>query len=343
MYKSQPYYIKNNASLVGQKRMSTMIYYLFPRASIFISTSCRVLYSDSFPMSTFSHSLCKYKKELMSYAIQTIPEWKQICMKNHSYSYLHEFSSLQRCNTFFELIEIFQLLEISCSHMFEMQCLHFCKDTFSFIEYFRSQFKDDKYFLFNKQYVIEDFPSIRTPLFNLIFCQAFEHDEYQNAINMILQSCISICTLHKSGIMIIKCGDLFTSLSLQALMLISFFFEKTYFIKPSASVSTFNDKYIVCTNFIYNGISDKIYDVLYNLYKSVLECPPNKYVTQILSNNIPLFMVHKMEEINSIFGQSQLENMHNLIFDIENNVKADIDYRKSCELWCEKFHIPFVK
>lgn len=344
MYKSQPYYIKNNtSSFVGQKRMSTMIYYLFPRASIFLSTSCAVSYSDSFHVSTFSNSLCTYKKELMSYAFQTISDWKNICVRNNVYSYLNEVSSLTKSNIFFELLEIFQLLDISYTHSLEMQCLHFCKDTYSFNEYFRSQFKNDKYFLFDKSFSIEDFPSIRTPLFDLVFCQAFEDDEYQNAINIILQSCISMCTLQKSGIMIIKCGDLFTSLSLQALMLISFFFEKTYFIKPSASVPTFSDKYIVCTNFIYDGISDKLYNILHNLYKSVLQCPPNKFVTQILSNNVPLFIVHKMEEINSIFGQTQLECMHNLVSEVENNVNTDIEFRKPCKLWCEKFNIPFTK
>ena len=152
MYKSQPYYIKNNTSSVGQKRMSTMIYYLFPRASIFITASCKVSYSDSFPVSTFSNSLCKYKKELMSYAFQAISDWKNICIKTHVYSYLNQVSSLKKNKTFFELLEIFQLLDISFTHILKMQCLHFCKDTYSFNEHFRSQFQNDKYFLFNKPF-----------------------------------------------------------------------------------------------------------------------------------------------------------------------------------------------
>ena len=347
MNKSQPYYIKSHQHY-SQKRINTMIYYLFPRSSVFVNTNCKITYSTQKPCASFSHSLSTYKFELLNYAKIQLPGWNENCIKYHHYSQLNSISNIQRSSTFYELLEIFRVLDISFDLLNQIYVLHFYKDTFSFVHYFRNENNNeepnilDKCFLFDKQYTLSDFPTKCNPMFNLIFCQAFKGNEYKNAIDLLLQLCISICTIKKKGTIIIKYGETYSKLSLEIMILFSFFFKKCVFIKPSANMPTSSDKYFVCTNFIFENIGDKMYNTIFEMYKSVLSCNDGVYIESILTYKIPLFVTNKMEEINSIFGQTQLEHIHHLMSSIEESNINTYDTPMMCKQWCEKYKVPIL-
>ena len=156
MYKSQPYYIKSHQNY-SQKRIHTMIYYLFPRSSVFVNTSCKITFSNQRQCNSFSNSLSNYKFELLNYANTQVPGWGEKCIKYHHYSQLNTISKIQRSSTFYELLEIFRVLNISFESLNQIHVLHFYKDTFSFVHYYRNEGNDepnvlDKCFLFDKQY-----------------------------------------------------------------------------------------------------------------------------------------------------------------------------------------------
>jgi hypothetical protein len=68
----------------------------------------------------------------------------------------------------------------------------------------------------------------------------------------------------------------------------------------------------------------------------------NKNIVSIISNNIPLLFLSKIEEFNAIIGQQYLETNNqllNYIWNIKNNNKLDTLKRNNiqkCIQWCEK-------
>jgi len=67
---------------------------------------------------------------------------------------------------------------------------------------------------------------------------------------------------------------------------------------------------------------------------------PEKYVRSVLSVKVPLFFYNKIEEINVVFGQNQLDNIYTTLGLIEMRSKKEkIDYynkqnAQKCVNWC---------
>ena len=118
----------------------------------------------------------------------------------------------------------------------------------------------------------------------------------------------------------------------------SYFFEKSYFLKPTSNLPTSSEKYFVCKGFMYDNIGNKMYSTILKLYNDILLSPSNCHIISIINYNVPLFVINKIEEINSIFGQSRLEHIHNIMNNLEN---PEWDYEnkeiEKCNEWCGKF------
>ena len=82
------------------------------------------------------------------------------------------------------------------------------------------------------------------------------------------------------------------------------------------------------------------------LYKSITLTKEPIY--RILSVSIPFFFVNKLEEINNIFGQVQLEQIHAILLMVGHKFKQDkIQYYsksngQKCAEWLSKHKIPFL-
>lgn len=72
------------------------------------------------------------------------------------------------------------------------------------------------------------------------------------------------------------------------------------------------------------------------------------YLARVLNIELPIFFLSRIEEINSIFGQQQIENIHHTLSLIEKNIKNDkIDLLikpniLKCIQWCIKYNIPYM-
>ena len=339
MYKNQPYYVKNN-NFFTQKRVSTMIYYLFPRTTLFINSICNVLYREYHPSVNYSQSLYYYQKELLDNT-QKNENWDIICQKNHVYSYLNESSKLIESSIFYDLMEIYNILMLDLKKIDVFYSLHFQKTSISFIKRIRNMCNKDHICIFNKDHISNHFPNGVTPTFHFTYCDSNKKTEYEHTIELLKEICIMLCLQKKGSVCVIKMKDTFTWLSLQVIIFVSYFFEKSYFLKPTSNLPTSPDKYFVCKGFMYDGIGNKMYSTISKLYNDIIECPKNSYVISIINYNIPLFVVNKLEEINSIFGQSRLEHIHSIMNNMENkDWKYEcIDIGK-CKEWCEKFLFP---
>ena len=160
---------------------------------------------------------------------------------------------------------------------------------------------------------------------------------------MILnQLCMAICIQAKKGIFIWKINDNYSQLFLEIIYFLSSFYEKTYIIKPSIIDTSKSEKYIVCKGFLYEN-SYSIYTYLHSFIKYMETYVSNSFIHSFLNIKIPSFFISKLEEVNYILGQIQLEQIQYLILLYHHKYKNEkiqnisIINEQKCIEWCRKF------
>lgn len=199
------------------------------------------------------------------------------------------------------------------------------------------------------------------------------NQQMQSNKEILMMICMTLCIQYKKGIFIWKIGDSYTHFFLEIIYFLSSFYERIYIIKPSIIDISQSYKYIVCKGFIHEN-SYSIYTYLYPLVKymdtymdpnmnqiymdqnmnqkyidpTYIDYPryfsTTKYISSFLNITIPNFFLSKLEEVNYILGQSQLEQLHYLLLlwdkckdgKIHNN--HSIHEQKSIE-WCRKHRL----
>ena len=149
----------------------------------------------------------------------------------------------------------------------------------------------------------------------------------------------------KGGHFILKIFDIFSKLTLDMLYLLSSLYSDVYITKPHTSRLANSEKYIVCKNFLLED-SSGLYEVFCNEF-SKLDTPEE--IHSILNLEHDYYFLNKIEEINVVLGQRQLENIITTLNMITNRNNYDkIDSMKKlhiqkCITWCEKHDISCIK
>ena len=171
------------------------------------------------------------------------------------------------------------------------------------------------------------------------------------AIRLIFTEVIyAIMLQKKGGSFIIKMFDIFLKSSVDILYLLSSMYENIYICKPNTSRIANSERYIVCVNFKYDNI-DHLFNKLYTILK-VLDHDNMKssLMQSILNIQYPYKFKQSIEEINSIIGGQQIDNILTTIRFIENKERRgekiqqikDNNVQK-CINWCIKNKIPHHK
>jgi cap1 methyltransferase len=171
-----------------------------------------------------------------------------------------------------------------------------------------------------------------------------------NALNLIFcQILYALIMQKKGGHFILKVFDIFSAASLDLCYLLSSFYTEVYIVKPNTSRYANSERYIVCKNFKFESskeFSAKFHASLTILYNSELS------IKRVIRFSIPYYFLTRIEEINAIFGQQQIETINNtltLINMIYPNVKQEkIEYYKKnniqkCINWCIKYKVSYNK
>tara|TARA_B100000035_G_scaffold296004_1_gene287577 strand:- start:146 stop:1327 length:1182 start_codon:yes stop_codon:yes gene_type:complete len=179
------------------------------------------------------------------------------------------------------------------------------------------------------------------------FSMDFNKQEINIAKLLFAQICYALILQKKKGCFVLKMFDCFMQHSIDALYILSSFYEKVYITKPQSSRYANSEKYIVCKGFLYSKV-DTFYPFVHRAFEKMLA--PTKTPTSILRfltvpvNNL---FVTKLEEYNAIFGQQQVENIYQTIMLIENKHNQEkIDtmiknnVQKSIQ-WCTRYQIPY--
>ena len=148
------------------------------------------------------------------------------------------------------------------------------------------------------------------------------NSQEMSAIKLIfIQTAYAIALQKYNGTFILKIYDMFLKSTVDIIFLLSIFYKNVYITKPKTSRYANSEKYIVCTNFKYKD-TGFILNKLYNIIKFFNNIDLRIYkIDSILSIPINLYIKNQLEEINSIFGQQQIENISNTIKLIYNNDK----------------------
>jgi hypothetical protein len=152
-----------------------------------------------------------------------------------------------------------------------------------------------------------------------------------------------------NGSCIIKISHIFYKPIADILFILSSLYERVYILKPQSSNVTTFEKYIVCKNFEINEDKNKILKLSYFSLAVFLKKYACQNIISILDTDVPYYFTMKLNDINMIIGQQQLESL-NLILNLLKNKNKDERYdnmKKSniqkAVTWCEKYKIPCNK
>lgn len=256
---------------------------------------------------------------------------------------------------FYDLYEIIQ--NINLLDVFKYEKLNSLiigdnyEDSLECLEMLRENYNEDKFFCFY-EYNLDLHNWIKDNKFNFII---YEINNFENindyVVKLIEILILSINFLNENSMVIIKINNLIHKPIIDIVYLLTSLFEKTYIIKPNTSNITTFDKYIILKNF--NFKNDK--DELLNNYNTILSNflneynSTNKHINSIIQFDLPYYFLNKIDDINLIIGQQQLDLFDQIINILLSKNKEDkLETLKKnniqkCVQWCEKYKIPCNK
>lgn len=154
---------------------------------------------------------------------------------------------------------------------------------------------------------------------------------------MMTQSLYALLLQKKSGSFVLKAADLFHRSVVELLYLLCMCYRNVYIYKPMTSRVANSEKYIICKDFIYDSMSH-MKETFVNLLSSLAEL--DKF-SQLLSVQIPLVFLTKVNEINAILAQPQVDNIKTTVALIRTQNMPKLEnmkqiHNKKCQEWCIK-------
>lgn len=165
---------------------------------------------------------------------------------------------------------------------------------------------------------------------------------------LIVSEVIYAITMQKrGGHFILKIFDIFSKLTTDILYILTRVYSEVYITKPFTSRLANSEKYIVCKNFLLDvNDTQKYIDVFINEFEKLTQYDN---IVSLLDFDHDYYFLNKIEEINIIMGQKQLENIIttlNIIGSRNNHDKIDSLKKtniQKCITWCEKYDISCIK
>ena len=231
-----------------------------------------------------------------------------------------------KTNLYYELLEVFDLVDIKQTHKYSLLQT--------------TNVDDVKRCLTNKIVHTKVEPNTK---YGFVFQDINHHanlDAYVTEIVNVLM--VLLKSQDDNGVAIIKVNYLFHRPILDVVYILSSMYEKVYIVKPNTSNAMSQEKYIVCLNKIPN-------QELYNTNYDVLSSKSNKRLYSLVDHNLPISFINKINDINVILGERQLEYLDKALTIMSSANKYDVvndtitkNIQKSVSL-CEKLGLPFVK
>lgn len=280
-------------------------------------------------------------------------------------------------NTFYDFIEIIKILnifELYTNKSKKLNTLFFGENSYAIMEcmdIIREDYNDNYNYIsdFKNYYLIINNNDIHKKSIDFLFYDLFiENTEKsnikpENNYNIIIKILHSIFYYQNTyGICIIKVGDIFYKPIIDLLYILSNSYNNIYIMKPITSNLISSEKYIICKGYNHT-LNDNTIE-LYSQYllefikndSILLNDIINKtinssdyYLHNLIKNEIPYYFLNKIEELNIIFGNNQLDAYNSVLNLMKHKNREEkiesikkINIQKSIH-WCEKNNIPYNK
>jgi len=264
---------------------------------------------------------------------------------------------------FFELMELFEVFNIndilSLKHKINVCHLtHNYKSTNYLLNMLREENEDNiilENFNFNNLYKLFIQKNYKHKLDLIIF--EFYPDEYNDTKkyihNMVLVLLIIIKYQINHGTSIIKINNILYKAVIDVIFILSGIYDKIFLVKPSISNITNGERYLICKGFNENLLNQS--KLVSNIDEKIIlkmsnnELMSNSCITSIIENELPYYLLNKIEESNLVIGRQQLEAYDQIINIVKNkNREEKVENLKrmhiqKCIQWCEKNQLPHNK
>ena len=253
-----------------------------------------------------------------------------------------------KTNIFYDFLEVSTTVNIFESFKNQgVKTLHFTpnySDTIECFEMLRENFNDE--IIYYDQINEENMKTIENNKFDFLFVEV-ESNNFKKYVTNLIECLMLIFRNQESGgSCVIKLNHIFHKPVVDILYILSSLYEKVYILKPNTSNITSFDKYIVCKNFQKSDSKSMYYKCNYYRLLVFLKKLEDKNIVSILDFDIPNYFLMKMDDMNIIIGQQQLESLDMVINILKNKNREDkIETIKKSNIqksvaWCEKYKIP---
>jgi len=255
---------------------------------------------------------------------------------------------------FYDLLEIFQTLNLLDSFNFDIMNSLIVgvnyEDSLECLEILRENYNEDKFFCFY-EYNSNLYNLIEKTKFNFIIYEINNSDNLNNyIINLIELLIIVLKYLKENSFVILKISGIFYKPIVEIIYILCSFFEKVNIIKPNTSNIISFDKYIILQNLKLNNYSfETINNYILALNNIISNRDNSLNIYSIINGEIPYYFLNKIDDINIIIGQQQLDSLNQIINILKSKNKNDkIEMLRKNSIqksinWCEKYKIPYNK
>ena len=341
-----------------------MSYYILPKNMNLINLNPQ--YSDEQCLPCISYSLLNYYIQIKEQIINIINNDTDVSENTFEFAtkivnpYEFVFSKVPgskfsvsklkpKSNLFYDLLEITHNLSIFDRFIdsSNVNFLHITPNYIDSIECFEMfrEYNSDKHLFYDNIKLQNNIPLFENK-FDFMFLET-DNDDY---LHTIIYAILAILSSQKyNGTSIIKISDIFYKPVVDILFFLSSLYEKVYICKPNTNNIVSYEKYIVCKNFVHNESSNIYLKLNYFKLFVFLKKLDDKYIKSILGSEVPYYFKNKLDDLNIVIGQQQLDSLNQIISIYKNKNKDDkIEVIKKnniqkAVLWCEKYKIPCNK
>jgi 23S rRNA U2552 (ribose-2'-O)-methylase RlmE/FtsJ len=153
---------------------------------------------------------------------------------------------------------------------------------------------------------------------------------------MMTQTLYALLLQKKTGSFVLKAHDLFQRSIVELLYLLCMCYRQVFIYKPMTSRVANSEKYIICKDFVYDSLSH-MKEPFVELLSSLRQF--DKF--HLLSVDLPLLFVTRINEINAVLAQPQVDNIKTTVALIRTQNIPKIEnmkqlHTKKCQEWCIK-------
>jgi len=178
------------------------------------------------------------------------------------------------------------------------------------------------------------------------FSENFNNQETLVSKLLIAEVCFALCMQKKNGCFVLKIFDIMTKITIDLIYILTCFYEDVSICKPQTSRIANSEKYVICKGFRINQNNEIFLKDIIKQFSLIMSMED---FNSIINEKHSLSLINKIEEINAIFGQQQIENISYTLNLITNRAKQERietlkrnNIQKSIQ-WCEKYNIPHEK